>query len=300
MPAVVPQQRRRPATTSNATRSADEIAQRLANTRSTTLQAMALTERALEEFRSNGTAATAENAARAYGGKEDAFADGGGAEDDGELGALVRQLETFAERRTGGAVSGFGGGANGTGTHRRSSSGERGMDKWGTKSSNGDADENSLVGYSMMYGSTVDDGTSVADLDDLPSEFESTDFSLPGAVGGRKEPVEKLSEIGSVTGRIDAVNDSLAMSKARLNESIASLEMEAGLGSERDFEQYKDEVPIVGNTKTGQPVIDMVAAASNTLSASSSRVFTGQEREAELSPTVKMFNSVFGCCALRK
>jgi len=296
MPPVVPQQRRGSATATNATRSADEIAQRLANTRSTTLQAMALTERALEEFRSNETAA--EKAARAYAGKEDA--DGGGAEEDGELGALVRQLETFAERRTGGAVNGFGGGAGGTGTHRRSSSGERGMDKWGTKSSNGDADENSLVGYSMMYGSTVDDGTSVADLDDLQSEFESTDFSLPGAIGGRKEPMEKRSEIGSVTGRIDAVNDSLAMSKARLNESIASLEMEAGLGSERDFEQYKDEVPIVGNTKTGQPVVDLVAAASHTLSASSSRAFTGQEKEVELSPAVKMFNSVFGCCALRK
>ena len=38
-----------------------------------------------------------------------------------------------------------------------------------------------------------------------------------------------MSEIGSVSGRIDAVSDTLLTSKERLHESIASLELEAGL-----------------------------------------------------------------------
>ena len=105
------------------------------------------------------------------------------------------------------------------------------------------------------------------------------------------------------------MSDSLTTSKARLHESIASLELEAGLtenGVEMDFEQYKDDMPVVGNTKTGQVVIDLAARGVNSLSRSSSQ-FMGDGKGGrggdgdELSPLVRMFNSVCGgCCALRK
>ena len=50
----------------------------------------------------------------------------------------------------------------------------------------GGNDENSLVGYSMMYGSTVDDSASVGNVDDLrpgerPDGFSELDFELRGA-----------------------------------------------------------------------------------------------------------------------
>jgi hypothetical protein len=112
-----------------------------------------------------------------------------------------------------------------------------------------------------------------------------------------------------VTGRINAVSDTLSMSKARLHESIASLEIEAGIGRDAaamtDFDQYKDDMPVVGNTKTGQPVIDLMASASNTLTRSATARAGGSPRantnanngRAELSPSAKLFNSFFGCCA---
>ena len=294
--------------------SADDVSHRLSDTRARTVQAVELTERALREFRdANGTS---ESNARStlvspYDGEED---DGGG---DNELTALVRQLESFAEKRTGtGQALRGANGASGTTTNgERERERERGGDKWSVKSGeSGDGrsmnDENSLVGYSMMYGSTVDDDGSVADADELASEF-SVDFSLPSerVGGGTTARNDKKSELGSVSGRINAVSDSLTTSKARLHESIASLELEAGLtenGVEMDFEQYKDDMPVVGNTKTGQVVIDLAARGVNSLSRSSSQ-FMGDGKGGrggdgdELSPLVRMFNSVCGgCCALRK
>jgi hypothetical protein len=112
-----------------------------------------------------------------------------------------------------------------------------------------------------------------------------------------------------VNGRINAVNDTLQTSKARLHDSIASLEVEAGLaenGAAMDFEQYKDDMPVVGNTTTGQVVIDLAAKGVNSLSRSSSH-FVGDDKggrggdSVELNPLVRMFNNVYGsCCAARK
>lgn len=293
--------------------SADDVSHRLSDTRARTVQAVELAERALREFRD----ADARDASKPrstlvspYDGEEDE--EGG----DNELTALVRQLESFAEKRTGtGQAPRGANGTSGTTRGERERERERGGDKWSVKSGDsGDGrsmnDENSLVGYSMMYGSTVDDDGSVADADELASEF-SVDFSLPSerVAGGATARNDKKSELGSVSGRINAVSDSLTTSKARLHESIASLDLEAGLtenGAEMDFEQYKDDMPVVGNTKTGQVVIDLAARGVNSLSRSSSQ-FMGEGKGgrdgdgAELSPLVRMFNSVCGgCCALRK
>ena len=97
--------------------SADDVSHRLSDTRARTVQAVELTERALREFRD----ADARDASKPrstlvspYDGEEDE--EGG----DNELTALVRQLESFAEKRTGTGQAPRG--ANGTsGTTRRRS-----------------------------------------------------------------------------------------------------------------------------------------------------------------------------------
>ena len=166
----------------------------------------------------------------------------------------------------------------------------------------------------MMYGSTVDDGASVGNVDDLgpASEFDGfseLDFELRGSErgqyasrqGGRREHV---SEIGSVSGRIDAVSDTLLTSKERLHESIASLELEAGLtggGTPSDFEHYKDDndMPVVGKSKTGNMVIDYAVQGVNTLSRSNSQIKTS-EKKKEDGAFARIFNGLFGCCVMRR
>ena len=293
---------------------ADDVSARIASTRATTLQAVELTERALREFRANDDAESSGDRRRRrgakgsvdapYGGDDDDFTGRG---DDSELSALVQQLESFAEKRTG------------AGHALRAGGGDRhSTDKWSVKSGesgDGGNDENSLVGYSMMYGSTVDDGASVGNVDDLDpaSEFDAfseLDFELRGSErgqyasrqGGRRE---HTSEIGSVSGRIDAVSDSLMTSKERLHESIASLELEAGLMSggatPSDFEQYRDDndMPVVGKSKTGNMVIDYTAQGVNALSRSSSKIInTAEKKEDDV--LARIFNGLFGCCVMRQ
>ncbi len=292
---------------------ADDVSARLASTRATTLQAVELTERALREFRANDDDASSGDRRRGggvkgtvdapYGGDDDDFTDRG---QDSELNALVQQLESFAEKRTG------------AGHALRAGGGDRhSTDKWSVKSGesvDGGNDENSLVGYSMMYGSTVDDGASVGNVDDLgpASEFDGfseLDFELRGSErgqyasrqGGRREHV---SEIGSVSGRIDAVSDTLLTSKERLHESIASLELEAGLrggGTPSDFEHYKDDndMPVVGKSKTGNMVIDYAVQGVNTLSRSNSQIKTSEKKEED-GAFARIFNGLFGCCVMRR
>ncbi|CEG00169.1 unnamed product [Ostreococcus tauri] len=281
------------------------VSRRLEHTRAATQRAVELTEKALGEFQVDG----------GVDGGNDFTGDDG---QDGELGELVRQLESFAEKRTGagrsiGSENGGQGRDRGENQHARS-------DKWNARSggsdhnsNHGDDDDgaNSLVGLSMMYGSTVDDGASVGDLDDVQSVdfgMSSVDFDLgAGNRGGRQDgrSESRFSEIGSVTGRINAVNDSLASSKARLNASIASLEKEAGIANgafDRDFEQYKDDMPIVGNTTTGQPVIDVVARGVNSLSRSNSQALNGRNGSnggSSSGRSVSLFDSIFGCCIMR-
>jgi hypothetical protein len=152
----------------------------------------------------------------------------------------------------------------------------------------------------------------VDDLDPA-SEFDAfseLDFELRGSErgqyasrqGGRRE---HMSEIGSVSGRIDAVSDSLMTSKERLHESIASLELEAGLTSggatPSDFEQYRDDndMPVVGKSKTGNMVIDYTAQGVNALSRSSSKIInTAEKKEDDV--LARIFNSLFGCCVMRQ
>ena len=270
-----------------------DASERVTSARATTRRAVELTERALAEF---------------SGGDGDArgvIADDGRDGRDGELGELVRQLEAFAERRTGAgrALTRGGGGA------RNARSG----DKWSVRSGESgekmDDGENSLVGMSVLYGSTVDDGASVGDLDDVASELDfaaSVDYSERPSERGNARNTDRRSEIGSVQGRISAVSDSLTTSKARLTASIASLEKEAGIADgeyDRDFEQYKDDMPVVGNTKTGQPVIDVVARGVNSLSRSNSTAFgKGKGKGADREPqtgVANIFDNIFGCCMMR-
>lgn len=170
-----------------------------------------------------------------------------------------------------------------------------------------DDGENSLVGMSVLYGSTVDDGASVGDLDDVASELDfaaSVDYSERPSERGNAKNTDRRSEIGSVHGRISAVSDSLTTSKARLTASITHFEKEAGIADgefDRNFDQYKDDMPVVGNTKTGQPVIDVVARGVNSLSRSGSTAF-GKGKDAQREPQTgltKVFGDLFGCCMTR-
>ena len=259
----------------NAMRNADDVSARLSNTRSATMQAVELTERALRSFKDD------DDTGGTRAGAPLMDVDDNDGDTDAALNSLVRQLESFAEKRTG---------ANGASRGGKNGGGGR-ADKWSTRSIGGGdddiagGDENSLVGYSIMYGSTVDDGASVADMDDLQSEY-SVDLSTVASTKNREH-----GTIGSVNGRISAVSDSLNFSKQRLNESIAALDAE--VGTTNDFEKFKDDgMPVVGNTKTGQPVIDMFASdnASN-----------GKKTvpAAEYNPVMKTLTDVFGCCSTR-
>ena len=117
-----------------------------------------------------------------YGGDDDDFTDRG---QDSELNALVQQLESFAEKRTG------------AGHALRAGGGDRhSTDKWSVKSGesvDGGNDENSLVGYSMMYGSTVDDSASVGNVDDLgpASEFDGFSSSISSFEGASADSTRR-------------------------------------------------------------------------------------------------------------
>jgi hypothetical protein len=267
----------RGASTANALRNADDVSARLSNTRTATMQAVELTERALRSFKEDETG---HNGGRggARAGAPLRYVDDNDGDADAALTSLVRQLESFSEKRTGASRGGKG-------------SGGGRADKWSTRSIGGGdddiagGDENSLVGYSIMYGSTVDDGASVADMDDLQSEY-SVDLSTVASTRNREH-----GTIDSVNGRISAVSDSLNFSKQRLNESIAALEAE--VGATNDFEQFKDDgMPVVGNTKTGQPVIDMFASEN---AATRKKTVPA----AEYSPMMKSLTGFFGCCSTR-
>jgi len=262
-----------------------ETSARLALTRQATTRALASTERALRAFSTTDARVDANDRSRTNAISRTRADDDdveGQRESDQTLNSLVRQLESFAEKRTGNQER-IGKGKNGERERGR-------VDKWSTRSNGAEddvagGDENSLVGYSIMYGSTVDDNASVADLDDFNAN--GSEYSVDASFASTKN--RHHGTIASVNGRINAVNDSLQMSKQRLHESIA--ELEAEVGEMNDFEKFKDDgMPVVGNRKTGQPVIDMFASQGKRTTAP----------PAEYNPFMKSLSDVFGCCSTRR